>query len=128
MSKHDEKEKPFWVIHVSPDHFISGHDTPQEAEQAAAQQREKARISGKAPDFTTIPRPPATPPTVDVTGNSDFHVIGNTGCLLGLCGKGDYPHDCSCGGLIHADTGKGLGGETTPLLLTKCDRCQEVGG
>jgi len=55
-------DKPFWVILSPLEHFISGHDTREEAETEAQRLNQKARVHGRPPHYVATPRRhPVTP-------------------------------------------------------------------
>jgi hypothetical protein len=51
------EEQPFWVVLSPLEHFVSGHATQEEAEAAAQLLNEQAVAQGRAPRYTTKPRP-----------------------------------------------------------------------
>jgi hypothetical protein len=59
-------------------------------------------------------------------GDMDYnHEIGNDKCSKGWCdGGSNYPDQCDCGGLIHADFGD-ENCDCDYWLYRKCDRCGE---
>lgn len=53
------------------------------------------------------------------------HIVGNNECTEGWCGS-DYPKNCECGGLIHADFGdENL--DCDYWVHEKCDKCGKTG-
>ncbi len=50
-------ERPFWVILEPLEHFLSGHDTLEEAEAEAQRLNAQALRQGRAPHYGTKPRP-----------------------------------------------------------------------
>lgn len=64
--------------------------------------------------------------TIDVSGEGTYrHEIGNKDCYTGWCGGvSDYPKQCKCGGLIHADFGDEEW-DGSYWLYKKCDICGE---
>lgn len=52
------------------------------------------------------------------------HIRGNKECTEGWCSSSEYPKECECGGLIHADFGD-ENADGDYWLYTKCDKCGE---
>jgi hypothetical protein len=50
------QEKPCWVILSPLEHFISGHDTPAEAEAEACRLNQAARAQGRPPHYLATAR------------------------------------------------------------------------
>jgi len=49
-------EKAFWVILSPLEHFISGHDTLEDAQAEARRLNQQARAHGRPPHYLATPR------------------------------------------------------------------------
>jgi hypothetical protein len=56
MEEVPSQDKPYWVILSSLEHFMSGHDTLEEAEAEAGRLNAQARAQGRLPHYVATPR------------------------------------------------------------------------
>ena len=50
------------------------------------------------------------------------HIVGSPDCIADWCGYGDYPKQCECGGLLHAELYAIVNLVNTYLRIV-CDKC-----